>query len=109
MWRAPNDDDIHCCDQQQSQRISKAVSIHFSLLEQIGMRTGAHEYDQAMFSVVIELVGQQKITADMALPIPFPVDAQWVIKPFRSKRGIVGDQQEHGFLEPVHVVPASSR
>lgn len=50
------------------------------------MCSGAHEYDQAMFPVVVDLVGQQKITADMALPIPFPVATQRVIEPLRSKR-----------------------
>ena len=46
-----------------------------SLLEQIGMRAGTHEHDRAMFHIVIEFVGQQKIAADMALPMAFPVAA----------------------------------
>ena len=64
-----------------------------SLIEQIGMRAGAHEHNQAMLPAAIELVGQQKIAADMALPMSFPVTTQRVIEPFRPERAIVGDQQ----------------
>ena len=50
-----------------------------SLLEQLGVRAGAHEHNQAMLSAVITLVRQQKIAADMAFSIPFPVATQGVI------------------------------
>lgn len=79
------------------------------LPEQIGMRASAHEHNQAMLCAVIEFVGQQKIASDMALPMPFPFAAQRVVEPFRPERAIVGDQQQHRFLEPVHVVSARPR
>jgi hypothetical protein len=41
---------------------------------------GAHEHNQAMFSAVIEFVRQQKITANMAFAMPFPLATQWVIE-----------------------------
>ena len=56
------------------------------------MCAGTNEHNQSMFSAVIKFVGQQKVATNMALPIPFPVTAQWMIKPFRSKRTIIGDQ-----------------
>ncbi|KXB13424.1 hypothetical protein ADT31_00340 (plasmid) [Xylella fastidiosa] len=62
-----------------------------------------------MFAAVVEFVGQQKITPDMALPVPFPIATQGVIEPFRPERVIVGDQQQHCFLEPIHVIAASPR
>ena len=70
------------------------------------MCAGADIFDQAVFHVEIELVGQQKMYADRALPLPDLVAAQRVIEPRCAKWGIVGDQQEHGVLQPVHVVPA---
>lgn len=79
----------------------------FLLLEQFGVRASAHEDNPTGFTAIIELVRQQKITADVA-PMPLPFVAQRVVELFSPERAVVGDQQEHGFLEPVHVVPPGS-
>lgn len=76
------------------------------LLEQFGIGTGAYEDNQASRAAVIKLVRQQEVTPDVALTMPVLIATEQVIPPFRTERAIVGDQQKHGVLEPVQVVPA---
>ena len=90
-------------------RTEEGEQEHQALLEQIGVCSCAHEHYQAMFSAVIELLRQKKVAANMAFPMPFPVPTQWMIEPLWAERSIVGDQQQHCLLEPVHVVPTCSR
>src|SRR6218665_3417102 len=80
-----------------------------SSLEQIGMRASTHEHNRSMLCVFIELVRLHKMTAEMAIPVSPPVTAQSGIAPSRPERSVVGDQQQHRLLEPVHVMAASPR
>lgn len=43
----------------------------------------------------------------MALTVTIPITAQRMVQPLGPKRRIIGDQQQHGFFEPVLVIPAS--
>lgn len=72
----------------------------FLTAEQFGMRTSSHKVD----AVAIHLVNQKKIAADVALAVLGPLAFQTVIQPFRTQGGIIGDEQQHGLLEPHHVV-----
>jgi hypothetical protein len=87
---------------------NREIRPRWVLLEQISVCACAHKHDQPMFYAVVKFVRQQKVPADMALPVPFPFAAQRMIQLFRSKRAIVGDEQQHGLLEPVHVIAAGS-
>ena len=89
-------------------RHEPGLRVTVPLLKQLGMRAGTHENNQAGFAAIVEFVRQQEITANVALPMPFPIATQRVIEPLRAKWGIMGDQHKHGFLESVHVVPARS-
>jgi len=73
-------------------------------LKQIGVRAGPYKHNQAMLCIVIEFVRQQKVAADMTFSMTFPIPTQWVIEPLWPERAVIGDQQEHGVFEPVHVV-----
>lgn len=73
------------------------------------MRAGAHEDDQALLAAVGEPVRQQKVAADMAFPMPIPVATHGMVEPFGPQRTVIGDQEQHGRLEPVHVVSARVR
>jgi hypothetical protein len=68
------------------------------------MYASAHENHLAGFAIIHEFVGQQEIPADVTFAVTHPVATrQRMIFPFWPERAIVGDQQQHGFLEPVHV------
>ena len=58
-----------------------SISILYAppLLEKIGVRSGANEHHQTMFSAIIESVRQQEISADMAFTVPEPLPAQRVV------------------------------
>ena len=74
------------------------------------MCASAHENHLAGFAIVNEFVGQQEIAADVTFAVTDPVATrQRMVFPFWPERAIVGDQQQHGFLEPVHVEPAGLR
>jgi len=46
------------------------------------VRSGAYKHNQAVLGSVIELVGQQEITPNMALAMTCPVAAERMIEPF---------------------------
>lgn len=95
-----------CAATYCSFKLHTGAAGEFGLSKQLGMSTGTHENYLAGFAVINEFVGQQKIAADVALAVPNPVaTGQWMVLPFRPERIIVGDQQQHSFLEPVHVEP----
>ena len=77
-----------------------------SLFEKIGMRSCAYKDNQGVPCTVVELIGRQKITSDRALAMPCPFATQRMIEPFRTHRRVIGDQQQHCLLEPVHVIAA---
>ena len=64
------------------------------------MRTCAHKVDL----VLVNLVNQQKVAADVALSMVGPIAFQAVIQPLGAKGRIIGDQHHHRFFEPHQVV-----
>jgi len=79
------------------------------LFEQFRMGAGADEHNHTCPAALVDLIGQKKITAHMTLAMPVPFATQRMIPPCRTQRAIVGDQQQqHGLVEPIHVVPAGS-
>lgn len=64
------------------------------------MRTTADKVDH----VVLDLVDQQKVTANVTFPVVGPIALERVIQPFRAERCVVGNQQQHRCFEPFHVV-----
>ncbi|MBS1223291.1 MAG: hypothetical protein H6R23_2911 [Proteobacteria bacterium] len=70
-------------------------------LEQISVRPGVNEDDQVAGGRASQMVDQQKIPADMTFPTSLPRALQRMVEPFRAKRGVVGDQQQHGFFQPL--------
>ena len=73
------------------------------------MGARANEDDLLFGVVTVEPIDQQKVATDMALTMVGPVALKWVVKPFRSERCVVCDQQDHRLLEPAHVVAARVR
>ena len=69
------------------------------------MRACAREDD----GVALQTVDQQEVATDMALAVVGPVTLERVIKPFGPQWGIVGDEQQHRFLQPLQVVAARAR
>lgn len=59
------------------------------LVEKIRVGAGANKNDKTRFSASIELVSEQKVSANMAFPMTFPVTLERMIKPFRSERAVV--------------------
>ena len=81
-----------------------------SVLEQLRMRAGSLEHDASTFSsLVVDFVDQQKISADVAFTVSGPFAPERVVEPLGAERGIVGDEDEHRFLEAIHVVAARPR
>lgn len=96
-----------CAATYCSFKLHTGAAGEFGLSKQLGMSTGTHENYLAWFAVINELVGQQEIAADVTFAVADPVaTGQRMVLPFRPERAIVGNQQQHGFLEPVHVEPA---
>ena len=54
--------------------------------------SGAQEVDL----LVLQMVDQQKIAADVALAVIHPIAFERVIQTIGAKRRIVGNQQQHG-------------
>lgn len=75
------------------------------MTEQFGVSAGANKVDP----VSLQLVNQQEVAAYMAFPVICPVPLQSVIQPFRAKGCIVGNEQQHRFLETHHVVAPGMR
>src|SRR5690606_7691691 len=69
------------------------------------MRPCAHEDE----GIVIELVNQQKVAADMTLAVIGPVASERVVKPFWTQRRIVGNQQQHRLSQAFQVITARTR
>ena len=74
-----------------------------ALLEQIRMRACAHKNDLLFLATALELVDQQKVTADVAFAVVGPIPDQCVIQPLRPKRRVVCDQRQHDLLQSLHV------
>ena len=78
-----------------------------ALLEQVRVSPGADEdYQKIMSRRIGQAVDQQEIPADVAFPVSPPLPLQRMVEPFRAKRGVTGDQQQHGRLQPRQIVPA---
>jgi len=75
-----------------------------SILEQIGVRPRAYEDD----GITLEPVDQQEITANVAFAMVSPVAFEWMVQPFGTQRRIVGNEQQYGHFQPIHVVPAGA-
>lgn len=74
------------------------------------MRSRPHEHDLAAFAAaVLDLVDQQEIAADVAFAGAGPFALEGVIEPLGTERSVVGDEEEHRFLEAVEVVAAGAR
>lgn len=65
------------------------------------MRTGANEVDGG----VLDLVNQEEIPTYVTFSMVGPFALEGVIQPLRAQWRVVGDQEQHGLLEVVHVVP----
>ena len=82
----------------------------FWSLEKLSVRARPHEVDgAARLWRIINLIDQKEIPADMAFPVIRPSALQRVIPPFRTERGLVGDEVEHDCLEAMHVVSTRTR
>ena len=55
------------------QRFDVVAHSHLWSLKQVCVCSGAYKHNQAMLSIVIELVRQQKIAADVTFSMSFPV------------------------------------
>ena len=69
------------------------------------MGADTHEYNR----VILYLINQQKVSADVTFAIVGPFAFQRVIKPLRPERGIVCNQQQHHIFESYHIVAARVR
>jgi hypothetical protein len=78
----------------------------YLFVEKVRVGPGANEDDLAGFAAIINSIGKQEIAADVAFAMSLPRPFERVVKPLRSKRGLVGYQQQHGFFEPVHIESA---
>ena len=54
-------------------------------------------------AIAFKPVDQQKVAADMAFAVVGSMAFQRMVEPFRAKRPIVGNQQQHGRLQLDHV------
>ena len=70
------------------------------------MRADAHENHRSRRAAIVQAVRQQKIAADVAFAMAQPTTAKRMVAPLRPQGRIVGDQQQHRFLEPVQIVAA---
>lgn len=77
-----------------------------SSFKQFGMGARADENNQAAGGCFRESVDKQKISADVTFTISLPIAYEWVIGPFRCERPVIGNQQQHDFLESPHIVSA---
>ena len=79
-------------------------------VEQFRMGAGSDEYDAAAPSgSVVQFVDQQKISADVALPISRPFALERMIQPFGTERRIIGDQQKHRLFQTIEIISARPR
>jgi hypothetical protein len=78
-------------------------------LEQFGMGSGANEDDHSRPATAVDLIGQQKVAADMTFPVTLPLALEGMIQPFRPERAIIDNEQQHGLFEPVHVIALGAR
>lgn len=62
---------------------------HLSLLKKFGVGSNSNEFN----TFVINLIDQQKISADMAFPAILPFPTERMIQPLRAKRRIIGDER----------------
>lgn len=70
------------------------------------MGSSADENERPAFpDRLVQLIDQQEVATDMAFSVAGPVPFEGVIKPFRPKRIIVGDQQQHRLLKAIEVIP----
>lgn len=72
--------------------------------EQINVGAGPYKVDD----VALDLIDQQEAAADMAFPVIGPGALERMIAPFRVKRRIAGDQQDHRLLKTALVVAAGA-
>jgi hypothetical protein len=81
-----------------------------SLLEQVRVRARSLENDASTLpSLVVDLVDQQEIAADVAFAMAGPFAFERVVKPFGTERRVVGDEDEYRLLEAMHVVATRPR
>ena len=69
------------------------------------MRSRPHEVNL----VPLNLVNQQEVAANVALPVVGPIAFERVVQPLSAKRAIVGNQQQYRLLELAHVVAPGAR
>ncbi len=67
------------------------------------MSSSPDKNDCSRVALIVELVNKQKISSNVTFTEVFPVALKLVIFPFGSKGTVVGDQQQHNFLETSHV------
>lgn len=70
------------------------------ILKQFGVRARAHKNDR----VVVGFENQQEVATNVAFTVVGPVTLERVVKPFGAERSVVGDKQQHRFLQALHVV-----
>jgi hypothetical protein len=80
------------------------ISKH-STAEQLGMSARSHEVDP----VRLNLVDEQKVAANVALPVIGPIAFQGVIQPLSAKGRSVCNQQHHRLFEAPHVIAPGMR
>ncbi|EFL51509.1 hypothetical protein DesfrDRAFT_1670 [Solidesulfovibrio fructosivorans JJ]] len=86
--------------------IDRSQALSPNSFKQFGMGARANENNQAVGRCFRESVGKQKISADVTFTISLPSTYEWVIGPFRCERPVIGNQQQHDFLESPHIVSA---
>jgi len=77
-------------------------------LEQFGMRSGPHENNLFVLAAPVDSVEEKEVSADVAFPVICQVAGEGMIQPFRPKRPIAADEDQHGLFEPPHVISAGA-
>jgi len=70
------------------------------------MCPSADEHNFTRIAAVIDLVDQQKITANMAFPVFSPIALERMVPPFRAERRMVRNQQHHHGFEADQIIAA---
>ena len=77
--------------------------------KEIGMCARSNKRDRRVGVAASRAIYQKEVTSDMTRAMVGPLALERVIQPLRPQRRIVGDEQQHDFLQPTHVVSAGVR
>lgn len=72
------------------------------LFEEFGMGTDTNETD----CISLKPVNQQKVSTDMALSMIRPISLERMVKPLRSERGIICNDEQNNLFQSHHIEAA---